>query len=173
MKVLVAQLCLTLWLPRTVALQVPLSVGFSRQENRSGLPCPSPGDLPNPGIKPTSLMSPALSSKFLITRATWEARWLLFSCSVMSDALWAHGMLNTRLPCPSLSPRLCSSSCPLSWWCHPTISSSVFSSSFLALSLSQHQGLFQWVGSLHQVAKLLELQLQNQSFQWVFRVDFL
>ena len=42
-----------------------------------------------------------------------------------------------------------------------------------ALSLSQHQGLFQWVSSSHQVAKLLELQLQHQSFQWIFRVDFL
>ena len=46
---------------------------FSRQENRSGLPCPSPGDLPNPGIKSTSLMSPPLSSKFLTTWTTWEA----------------------------------------------------------------------------------------------------
>ena len=42
-----------------------------------------------------------------------------------------------------------------------------------ALSLSQHQGLSQWVSCLHQVAKVLELQLQHQSFQWVFRVDFL
>ena len=42
-----------------------------------------------------------------------------------------------------------------------------------ALSLSQHQGLFQWVGSSHQVAKVLELQLQRQSFQWIFRTDFL
>ena len=42
-----------------------------------------------------------------------------------------------------------------------------------ALNLSQHQGLFQWVGSSHQVAKVLELQLQHQSFQWIFRVDFL
>ena len=41
-----------------------------------------------------------------------------------------------------------------------------------ALNLSHHQGLFQWVGSSHQVAKLLELQLQYQSFQWIFRVDF-
>ena len=43
----------------------------------------------------------------------------------------------------------------------------------LAFNLSQHQGLFQWVGSSHQVAKVLELQLQPQSFQWIFRVDFL
>ena len=42
-----------------------------------------------------------------------------------------------------------------------------------ALGLSQHQGLFQWVSSLHQAAKILELQLWHQSFQWVFRVDFL
>ena len=42
-----------------------------------------------------------------------------------------------------------------------------------ALNLSQHQGLSQWVGSLHQVAKVLELQLQHQSFWWIFRVDFL
>ena len=42
-----------------------------------------------------------------------------------------------------------------------------------ALNLFQHQGLFQWVGSSHQVAKVLELQLQHQSLQWIFRVDFL
>ena len=42
-----------------------------------------------------------------------------------------------------------------------------------AFDLSQHQGLSKWVGSLHQVAKVLELQLQHQSFQWIFRVDFL
>ena len=48
-------------------------MGFSRQEYWSGLPFPSPGDLPNPEIKPVSLMSPALASGFFITRATWEA----------------------------------------------------------------------------------------------------
>ena len=42
-----------------------------------------------------------------------------------------------------------------------------------ALNLSQHQGLFKWVSSLHQVAKVLEFQLQHQSFQWIFRTDFL
>ena len=46
--------------PWTVAHQAPLSVGFPRQEYWKGLPCPPPGDLPNPGIKPASLMSPAL-----------------------------------------------------------------------------------------------------------------
>ena len=50
---------------------------------------------------------------------------LLFSHSVVSDFLWPHGLQHARLPCPSPSPRLCSNSCPLSQWCHPTISSSV------------------------------------------------
>ena len=47
------------------------------------------------------------------------------SCSVMSDYLRPHGLQHTRLPCPSLTPGAYSNSCPLSWWCHPTISSSV------------------------------------------------
>ena len=50
---------------------------------------------------------------------------LLFSCSVMSDYLWPHGLQHARLPCPSPSPRACSNSCPLSQWFPPTISSSV------------------------------------------------
>jgi len=48
-----------------------------------------------------------------------------FSLSVMSDSLQPHGLHHTRLSCPSLTPRACSNSCPLSQWCHPTISSSV------------------------------------------------
>ena len=46
-------------------------------------------------------------------------------CSVVSDSLWPHGLQHTRLPCPSLSPGVCSNSCPLSWWCHSIILSSV------------------------------------------------
>ena len=48
-----------------------------------------------------------------------------FSCSVMSDPLQPHGLQHARLPCPSSATRTYSNSCPLSWWCHPTISSSV------------------------------------------------
>ena len=48
-------------------------MGFSRQEYWSGLPCPPPGDVPNPGIEPVSLMSPALAGGFFTTSATWEA----------------------------------------------------------------------------------------------------
>ena len=49
---------------------------------------------------------------------------MLFSRSVVSDSLQPHGLQHPRLPCPSLSPRACSNSCPLSWWFHPTISTS-------------------------------------------------
>ena len=62
----------TLWI---VAHQAPLSMGFSRQEYWSGLLCPPPEGLPNPGIKPTSLTSPALACGFFSTSATWEAHY--------------------------------------------------------------------------------------------------
>ena len=50
----------------------PLSMGFFRQQYWSGLPCPPPGDLPNPGIKPASLMSPAVAGGFFTNSTTWE-----------------------------------------------------------------------------------------------------
>ena len=53
--------------PKIITCQAPLSVGFSRQEYWSGLPFPPPGDLPNPGIKPTCLASPALAGGFFTT----------------------------------------------------------------------------------------------------------
>ena len=59
----------TLW---TIGCQVPLSLGFSRQEYWSGLPCVPPGDLPDPGIEPTSLMSPELAGRFFTTSAAWK-----------------------------------------------------------------------------------------------------
>ena len=69
----VAQSCLTLCDLMAVAHLAPLSMGFSRQEHWSGLPCPPPWDLPDTGIEPTSLMSPALAGGFFTTSATWEA----------------------------------------------------------------------------------------------------
>ena len=94
-----------------------------------------------------------------------------FSCSVMSNSSQPHGLQHARPPCPSPTPGVYSNSCPLSWWCHPTISSSVvpFSSHRQSFPAS---GYFP-VSSLHQVAKALEFQLQHQSFQWIFRTDFL
>ena len=66
--------------PWTVAHQDPLSMGFSRQEYWSRFPCPPPGDLPDPGIKPTSLISPALAIELFTTSATWEARVCVCVC---------------------------------------------------------------------------------------------
>ena len=59
--------------PHRLACQAPLSMEFSRQDYWSGLPCPSPADLPDPGIEPTSLISPALAGRFFSTSTTWEA----------------------------------------------------------------------------------------------------
>ena len=68
------QSCLTLCDPvDCIAHQAALSMGFSRQEYWSGLPFPSPGDLPHPGIEPESLGSPALADRFFTTSSTWEA----------------------------------------------------------------------------------------------------
>ena len=55
----------------------------------------------------------------------WRHMSLLFSCSVVSNSFWPHGLQHARLPCPSPSPGACSNSCPSSQWCHPTILSSV------------------------------------------------
>ena len=93
-----------------------------------------------------------------------------FSRSVVSNSLQPHELQHAKLPCPSPTPGTCSDSYPLNQWCHPTASSSVIPFSSCLQSL-QHQGLFQWVSSSHHVAKVLEFQLQHQSFQWLFRTD--
>ena len=61
----------TLW---AIACQAPLSVGFSRQEYWSGLPCPPPEDLPDSGMEPRSPVSPVLAVVFFTAGATWEVR---------------------------------------------------------------------------------------------------
>ena len=96
-------------------------------------------------------------------------KFLWFSCSVMSDSLWHHGL---QLPCSSVSPRVCSNTCSLSRWCYLTMSSPAPSSPS-AFNLFQHQDLFQWVNFSHQMDKVLELQLQYWSFQRIFRIDIL
>ena len=62
---------------------------------------------------------------FILNFCYWNKHSVQFSYSVLSDSLQPHGLNHTRLPCPSPTPKACSNSCPLSWWCHPTISSSV------------------------------------------------
>ena len=95
-----------------------------------------------------------------------------FSCSVLSDSLWPHESQHARPLCPSPSPRVHSNSCPSSRWCHPAISSLVIPFSSCPQSFPA-SGFFQWINSLHEVAKVLEFQLQHQSFQWTPRTDLL
>ena len=95
-----------------------------------------------------------------------------FSCSVVSDSLRPHRLQHGSLPCPSPNQELTQTH--VHWVGdaiqppHPLLSPSPFT-----FNPSQHQGLFQWVSSSHQVAKELEFQLWHQSFQWIFRIDFL
>ena len=120
----------TLW---TVVHQASPSMGFSKQEYWSGLPFPSPEDLPNPEIKPksTALQADALTSE----------------PPAQIHVHWVGNAIQPSHPLSSPSPP--------------------------AFNLSQHQGLFQCVSSLHQMAKVLEFQLLHPSFQWIFRTDFL
>ena len=95
-----------------------------------------------------------------------------FSRSVVSDSMRPHGPQHARLPCPSPTPGVYPNSFH---WLSDAIQPShpLSSPSPPAINLSQHEGLFKWVSSSHKVAKLLEFQLQHQSFQWTLRTDLL
>ena len=101
-----------------------------------------------------------------------DDKWTVqFSCSVVSDCLRTHGLQHTRPPCPSPTPGIYSNSCPLSWWCHPTISSSVvlFSShlqSFPASGSFQMSQLFTSGGQSIGVSastSVLPMNIQDRS----------
>ena len=103
---------------------------------------------------------------------SWVDYLCVFSHSVMSNSLQLFGLQHARLPHASPSPGACSNSVH---WVGDAIQPShlLLYPSPPAFNLAQHQGLPQWISSLHQVAKVLELRLQHQSFQWIFRTDFL
>ena len=90
----------------------------------------------------------------------------------MSDSIWHHEPQHTRPPCPSPTPEYTQTHIR---WVSDAIQPShpLSSPSPPALYLSHHQGLFKWVSSSHQVAKVFEFQLQDQSFQWTPRMDLL
>ena len=98
-----------------------------------------------------------------------------FQCSpsVVSDSLQPHGQQHDRLPWPC--HQLLEFTQTHAHWISDAIQPShpLFSPSPPIFNLSQHQSLFQWVDSSHRVARVLEFQLQHQSFQWIFRTDFL
>ena len=94
-----------------------------------------------------------------------------WSHSVVSDSLQPHGLQYARLPCPTPNPRACSTHIhQVSEVIQSSHSLSFFSPPIF--NLSQQHGLFQEVSSSHQVAKVLEFQLQHQSFQWVVQDQF-
>ena len=100
-----------------------------------------------------------------------ELRRKRFSRSVMSNSLWPHELQHARPPCHHQLPELAQihvhQVCDAIQPSHPLTSSSP------AFNLSQHQGHFKWITSSHQVAQVLEFQLQHQSFQWTPRTDLL
>ena len=90
----------------------------------------------------------------------------------MSNSLQPHGLQHARPPCPSPTPGAYSNSCPLHQWCHPTISSSV-RPLLLLPSILPSIRVFSNESVLRIKVLELQLQLQHQSFQWTFRIDFL
>ena len=125
--------------------------GILRAGILQGLPFPPPGDLPNPGIRPMPLASPALQADALSLEPTGKPSVSQFSRSVVTDSLRPHESQHTRPPCPSPAPGVYSDSCPSSHWCHPAISSSAvpFSSCLQALPASGSfpvSQLFAWGG---------------------------
>ena len=178
---------------------------FFRQEYSSGLPFPTPGDLPHPGIEPMSAVSLALQANSLPTEPLGkpkkvmgsgpyrEIKWnLILALNSMDITEKIHifkiQFSSVVQSCPTLcDPKDCSTpGFPVhhqllelaqthAHWVGDVIqpSYSLSSHSPPTFNLSQNQDLFQWVSSSHQVAKVLEFQLQHQSFQCIFRTDFL
>ena len=93
----------------------------------------------------------------MINKKLNDSLLLLFSCQVMFNSLQPYKLQHARLPCPSLSPWACPNLHPLSQWPSNHL--------IVCCPLIQYQNLFQCIGSSHQVAKVLEPQLQCQSFQ--------
>ena len=166
----------TLW---TVDCQAPVSMRSPGKNTESGLPSPPPGNLSDAGIKTAPPAAPILQADSLLLShwksptmyILWDTYSIQFSSvhSVMSNSLWPHGLQHIRPSCPSW---VRSNSCPLSQWCHPTISSSVIPFSSCSQSFPA-SGYFQMSQFFASVAKVLEFQFQHQFFQWIFRTNLI
>ena len=111
-------------------------------------------------IFPTQGSNLICTANSLLSKPTGKPRNTFSSVQSLSH-VWPcrpHELQYTRPPCPSPTPGVYSNSCPLTRWCHPAISSSVIPFSSCPQSLPA-SGFFQWVNSLHEVAKVLELKL--------------
>ena len=138
----------------------------------SELPFPSPRDLPDPEMEPTSLVSSALAGRFFTIvppRISIQFRWVAQSGPTLCDPM------DCSMPGLFVHHQILEFTQTDVHWVSEAIQPSypLSSSSPPSFNLSQHQGLFKLVSSSHQMAKVLEFQLQCQSFQWIFRTDFL
>ena len=163
--------CVQLFVPPWTTGPPGSSMGLPKQEYWSGLPFPPPGDLPNPGIKPTF---PELQADSLPLSQLGGPFCCISSVQSLSGVRLCDPMdcSTPGFPVHQSTPGDYSDSCPSSWWCHPTISPSIVPFSSCLQSFPESES-FEWVSSSHQVAKVLEFHFQHQSFQWIFRTDFL
>ena len=135
--------------PWTIACQAPLSMGFSKQEYWSWLPCPSPGDLPNPGLEPASLMSWAMAGGFLTTSTTWQ------------KGVSVPPFSNPVLPYP----------CPVFFQPHPDLlpaftgASSLYLASSWQWSWTCYKATWSWHAAVHGVTKSWT-QLSDRTTRW-------
>ena len=94
------------------------------------------------------------------------------NCCSVTKSMRPHGLQHTRLPCPLLSPRVCPNWCPPSQWCHPAISFSVTCFSYCLQSIPA-SGSFPMSHSFASGGQSNGVSASAQSFQWIFRMDFL
>ena len=180
--------CVWLCNPMNCSPQRLLCLGFSRQEYWSGFPFSSPGNCPNPGIKPSptirwwilyhlSYQRIYLILFFKINLFILIGGWVLHNqfSSVTQSCPILYNPMNHSTPALPVHHQLPESTQTHIHWVGDAIQPShpLSSPSPPALNLSQHQDLFKWVSSLHQMAKVLEFQLQHQSFQWTPRTNLI
>ena len=184
--VLVAQLCQTLCDPKDCSppgssvhrilqaripewIAIPYSRGSSQPRDWTWVSCIA-GDSLLSELQGSPCYSVAMTIRLILCVECFEKTIssVKFSCSVVSDSLWTHGLQQARILCPSPTPGACSKSHPLSQWFHPTISSFVVPFTFCLQSFPSKRSF-----QISHVAKVLEFQLQHQSFQWIFKTDFL
>ena len=162
--------------PWTIAHQAPLSMGFSRQENWKGCHTLLLGFFLTQGLNTSLLCFLHWQGCSFTTSATWEAPYhIISSVQSLSPIPTLYNPMDCSTPGFPVHHQLLELAQTHVHWVSDAIQSShPLSSPFPpAFNLSQHQGLFQWVSILHQVARVLELQFQHKSFQWIFRTDFL
>ena len=147
-------------LPKIKAKEAPVS---PKQRDFLARACRKP--FRNPSLQLEAMMITAKAVMCLLHSVQ-------FSRSVVSNSLQPHGLQHASLPVHHKLPELAQTH--VHWVGDAIQASHPLSSPYPpAFNLSQHQGLFQWVSSLHQVAKVVEIQPQHQSFQWIFRTDLL